>query len=100
MDIEKEELRCTDCRYCLGQDNGYSNFTVEGTEYECLLGMGVEFPVDEWGDGGLKLESAENCNKFSEGNYVWVDVERGDGDLENYSQDPEIKELLKKSQLG
>jgi hypothetical protein len=34
----RENMKCTDCKYCVEQDEGYSNWTVEGTEIDCLLG--------------------------------------------------------------
>jgi hypothetical protein len=88
--------KCTDCKYCIEEDYGYSNYTVEGTDVDCLIGAHPNFPVDRWYGEEPELEYAENCEKFSEGECVQVDCDRDEGNLWNYSDDPEIIELLKK----
>jgi len=40
--------RCCNCRYSLTEDNGYSNWTVEGTDIDCLKKLNPSFPVDAW----------------------------------------------------
>lgn len=86
--------KCTDCRYCIQQDYGYSNWTVEGTDVDCLLKKNPDFPADRFYEETPSLTFAESCNKFSEGGSVYIDVDQEDGALENYSDDLEIKKLL------
>lgn len=87
-------MKCTECKYCVMQDYGYSNYTVEGTMVSCLLDKNPEFPEDRWYNEHITLGYAENCNSFSDGDAVLIDVEMDDGCISEYSDDPEIKELL------
>jgi hypothetical protein len=66
-----------------------------GTDIDCLLHLNTDFPTDEWYGEAKELEFAEQCKRFSEGEPVFVDVDHDDGALENYSNDEEIKELLR-----
>ena len=88
--------KCTDCKYCIKQDEGYSNYTVTGMYIDCLLHLNPDLPTDEWYREAKELDFAEKCERFAEGDPVFVDVDRDDGVLENYSEDEEIKELLRK----
>lgn len=88
-------MKCTDCRYCICQDYGYSNYTVEGTTADCLLHLNPELPHDRFYGETPHLEFAEKCEKFSEGTCVDVDCDQESGPLEVYSEDEEIKELLR-----
>ena len=88
--------KCNACKYHLNQDTGYSNYTVEGRDIYCLLEQNPDLPVDLWYGDEPKLDFAETCASFQPGDGVYVDVDHDDGDLENYSDDPEIKTLLKK----
>lgn len=80
-------ITCDACKYCYYQDYGYSNYTVEGTEANC--------PKDRFYGVHPALKYAESCCGFAPGHPVDVDVDHDDGDLENYSDDPEVKELLR-----
>lgn len=51
--------RCTDCKYCVVHDFGYSNYTVEGTNIECLLNKNPHTPFDHWYGEESKLTYAE-----------------------------------------
>jgi len=86
---------CTDCRYCIEADYGYSNYTVEGTNADCLLDLNPELPKDRFYGEEPALNFANECSKFSPGDSVQVDVDMELGGLEEYSDDPEIKELLR-----
>ncbi len=97
-----EESKCTDCKYCVEEEYGYSNYTVEGTEVDCLLGLNPSLPEDRfWGEEPA-LKFAETCEKFEAG--VGVDIDCDREDLTNsddplssaYAEDPEIKLLLDK----
>jgi hypothetical protein len=92
-------MKCSDCKYHIDEDTGYSNWTVEGTDIDCLLKLNPGLPKDRWYNEDPVLDFANQCEKFVEGPGVEVDVDIGLGDLMNYSDDPEIKELLSKRSL-
>ena len=77
------------------QDDGYSNWTVEGTTANCLLKLNPSFPDDSFYGKAASLQFAQTCSRFSHGDPVTVDVDHEEGELEAYSEDPEIQELLK-----
>jgi len=92
--------KCTNCDYCVLIDEGYSNYTVEGTTAHCLLDKNPGFPVDIFYEEEDALNFAEGCESFSEGQPVSIDVDRDlledyDDSLEAYSDDPTIKNLLR-----
>lgn len=88
-------MKCTDCKYYIEEDYGYSNYTVEGNTSDCLLGLNPGLPKDSFYGEEPSLWFAEKCSSFSAGDGVFVDCERYSGELENYSDDPEVKELLR-----
>lgn len=92
-------MKCTDCKYCIQQDYGYSNYTVEGTSVDCLLNLNPKFPEDRGYGLEPSIDFAASCSRYTAGESVYVDCDQEDGDLENYSNDPEIKELLKSHQV-
>jgi len=87
-------MKCTECKYCVEQDNGYSNYTVEGTESDCLLGKNPDFPRDRWYGKETALDYANKCDVFIEGELSHFDVE-GEITVEDYKDDTEIYNLLK-----
>ena len=90
--------KCTNCRYCLLKDYGYSNYTVEGTDNICLKGLRDEF--DNWyGEEKRNSEFAEKCNEYVTGELVYMDCDmegqhsaKSLGD--SYSNDSEIAALI------
>lgn len=95
-------MKCTNCKYCVEEDYGYSNYTVEGTTVDCLLGLNPKFPEDRfWGEEPA-LKYAEQCKRFTKGTSVSIDCDREDLINYNdplstaYTDDPEIKSLLDK----
>lgn len=89
-------MKCTDCKYCLEQDYGYSNYTVEGTDVDCLLHKNPEFPEDRFYGEEPALLFAKKCDKFTLGDHPVIDVDLDAGKVWEYSDDPEIINLLKK----
>jgi hypothetical protein len=87
-------MKCTDCKYCVLQEYGWSNWTVEGKEADCLLGKNPDFPADNFYTEATELKYAEKCSCFCKGTPVDIDVEREDGFPEGYSDDPYIIVLL------
>lgn len=60
---------CCNCKFFIAQDYGYSNYTVEGTNYDCLLEDFNGFRP-KYGS-----ENAAICPNFSKGEYWHIDVE-------------------------
>ena len=87
--------KCNSCKYAIELDYGYSNYTVEGTTIDCLLHLNPKFPEDRFYGLEPCLLFANECKSFSKGYPVGVDCEQEDGSLENYSDDLEIKNLLR-----
>lgn len=91
---------CMDCRYRLSDDFGYSNYTVEGTTFYCLLKKHPDMPFDEFYGEDKRLKYAEQCGSFVAGEGVYLDCDRED--LKSYddklstayTKDPEIAALL------
>lgn len=81
---------CTDCRYCLLQKEGYSNYTVEGETVHCLLEK--QEPFDRWYGEDERLRFAETCDTFSLGECLEEDVENAVGYPDSI-KDEEIKQL-------
>ena len=89
-------MKCINCKYCVQKDYGYSNWTVEGTEADCLLNLHPNFPIDRFYGDEPELDFAKKCENFTEGESVEIDCDQEGGEVWEYSDDPEIIELLKK----
>ncbi len=88
-----ETYTCESCSNCVLQDSGYSNYTVEGTEFSCLVNAHPNGSFDRWYGENDLLKYAIGCPKYSEGGAILLDVDgewRSDIDLET-------KERLRKA---
>lgn len=93
------KLKCDDCKFCLLEDYGYSNYTVEGTDASCIIDMNPGFPADHrWGESD-ELNWANICPRFKEGYAVAVDVDHESGHILNYVDDPEVRVVLEKEYM-
>lgn len=92
-------MKCADCKFCLLEDYGYSNWTVEGTNANCLLDMNPGFPTDNWYGDAEEHDFANVCPRFKEGEPTHVDVENENGSLLNYAQDHEVYAMLEKQEM-
>lgn len=89
-------MKCNECKFCVLEDYGYSNWTVEGTNADCLLEMNPKLPDDQgWGTSD-SLDFANVCPRFKEGDPIHVDVDHEQGRLLNYAYDGEVKEMLER----
>ena len=71
--------KCSNCSYCLIVDYGYSNYTVEGSDVYCSLGLNPDAPFDRWYGEDKRDTFASTCPKFDETEGpVLIDVERDD----------------------
>ena len=57
---------CENCQLCYAKDFGYSNWTVEGTDWGCY----ADGPFDKLG-----VRAATICEYFTEGDYWRLDVD-------------------------
>lgn len=92
---------CENCRFCLMQDVGYSNYTVEGIDVHCLKRIHPESGFDKWYGGDERLEFAEKCKGYESGTPVCIDVDQEDrvdpkGPLSKFyvTNDDEVAKLL------
>lgn len=72
---------CSNCKYLVVQDYGYSNYTVTDTEYSCLLGV---FEGYGYINTVVEYNVSSECNGFSEGDGWHLDV---DGEDEKPSEE-------------
>lgn len=73
-DFWKGIKTCVDCSRCYQQDFGYSNWTVEGTNYGCYADIWEEDSDDDYFNRFLKYK-AISCPHFSAGDYWELDVD-------------------------
>lgn len=71
---------CMDCKFSISEDYGYSNYTVEGTQFFCGKHAHPEAPFDRFYGDNPKLKFAETCTEFEEGQGIDMDC-----DGENYA---------------
>lgn len=82
--------KCTDCRFHILRDEGYSNYTVEGTSFNCAKGLHPKAPFDNFYAKAPELGFAESCSSFTKGVGIHMDVEH-----ENFDDlTPAQKEVL------
>lgn len=72
-----KKKRCDDCLFAVFKDEGYSNYTVENTDFYCAKKLHPDGKFDRFYGEDKRLEFAENCSGFVAGPPVEVDV---DGD--------------------
>lgn len=92
-------MKCTECKFCIMRDNGYSNYTVEGTDVDCIINLNPAFPVDKWYNTAEDLDFANVCPRFKEGEGIHVDVDHKEGTLLKYTDDAELKEIIEKQMM-
>lgn len=87
--------KCSNCVWCIQEDFGYSNYTVEGTQLYCFQEKNPLMPFDRWYGEDERDRFAENCDMFEEGCGVYIDVDR-EGPEEDYPNTHITLESLKK----
>ena len=92
-------MKCVECKFCVVEDYGYSNWTVEGSDARCLLELSPFLPADNrWGEAE-ELDFANICPRYTAGDPVEIDVDHESGNILNYATDPEVRELIEKELL-
>ena len=87
--------KCTDCKYCVQKQYGHSNYDVEETEAYCLLELNPKLPDYRSCLEEPALNFANRCPRFTSGRGPEIDVEIEFPFPDGYSDDAEIRELLK-----
>lgn len=79
--VEKASRSCSGCVNAFFEDYGYSNYTVEGTTFSCVLGKHPDGSFDRFYGNEPRLAFAAKCNGFVAGEPVELDCEG-----ENYNE--------------
>lgn len=74
-------MTCEDCRFCVLTDYGYSNYTVEGTYFNCAKGLHPDGQFDRWYGEDKRLNYASQCEGFVAGEAIQMDCDREDVEL-------------------
>lgn len=73
---EEDNLNCRQCRFAVFEDYGYSNYTVEGTEFQCAKRLHPQGSFDRFYGENPKLEFAQECRGFEAGEAIDMDVDQ------------------------
>jgi hypothetical protein len=79
-------MKCSDCKYAIFEDVGYSNYTVEGSNFTCSKGNHPDGTFDRFYNAAKELSYAEKCNKFKIGEAIIIKVEKDNLDKLSQSQ--------------
>lgn len=66
---------CNNCYWGCFQDYGYSDYTVEGSDFLCILNQHPNAPFDACVQFDPKFDFAEECSFYKEGETLHVSVE-------------------------
>jgi hypothetical protein len=76
MTEEVQPRTCSDCKFAVFADFGYSNWTTEGTTFTCGVKAHPDGSFDHWYGEEKKLEYAAQCPSFVAGDPIWMDCDR------------------------
>jgi hypothetical protein len=93
-DTSNSTRLCTECKFLVLTDEGYSNWTVENTTAICLHNANPKFPCDSYYGRAPEHKFAAQCEHYAFGTPVHFDVDRDDGAVENYASDAIVKAML------
>lgn len=84
---------CNDCKFGIFKDHGYSNYTVEGTNFTCALKKHPDVTTPEGFDRfygeDARLNYANECPEFFVGDSIHIYVEE-DNEADLTSEQKEI----------
>ena len=89
MEVTTTKRTCSGCRFAVFEDYGYSNYTVEGTEFSCAKRLHPDGSFDRFYGENPKLDYAQRCAGFESGDPVEMDVDQE----EEHELTPEQKEV-------
>lgn len=67
---------CNDCRFAVLEDYGYSNYTVEGTNFGCAKRLHPDGVFDRFYGEDKRLDFGGSCSGFVEGEPLEIDCDR------------------------
>ena len=70
-----ENRKCSECAFAIAVDEGYSNYTVEGTSIYCAKELNPGCPFDRWYGGDASDAFAQSCESYKNGEPAEVDVD-------------------------
>ena len=70
------KISCNDCEFAAFMDYGWSNWTVEGTNFLCMKGAHPDGEFDRWYGEDGRLEFAALCEQFAAGQPFYLDVDQ------------------------
>ncbi|HEY7866536.1 MAG TPA: hypothetical protein VIC51_11100 [Psychromonas sp.] len=86
---------CNDCRYAVNHEDGYSNYTVTGIDFTCLLNKHPDNGFDVWYGESKELSQADKCGSYtySENAPAYFDVDGEINPEEAFCGDSELIEM-------
>ena len=69
-------MNCNECKFAILEDYGYSNYTVEGTNFRCGINKHPDGVFDHFYGEEKKLEYASDCPFFVVGEAIQIDCEQ------------------------
>ena len=72
---------CNACKYAIFKEEGYSNYTVEGTTFYCFKQRHPEAPFDRFYGDDKRLNYAQLCISYRHGQPIDMDVDQTDYNL-------------------
>jgi hypothetical protein len=66
---------CNSCKFAIFEDYGYSNYTVEGTEFFCAKKLNPNGNFDRFYGKAKELEHGSICSGYVEGETIKIDVD-------------------------
>lgn len=79
--MSEEKKSCASCIFCTHKDYGYSNYTVLGTNVECLFGLMSSDDEDE-AKLAAAVATAETCPHFTPGTGMYLDCDGEDDEAQ------------------
>jgi hypothetical protein len=77
---------CTECKYAIMEDEGYSNYTVEGRYFSCAKALHPDGGFDAWYGTDDRFNYGAECPGFVFGMPVFLEVEWEDAELTDEEQ--------------
>lgn len=90
---------CSKCIYAIMRDHGYSNYTVEGTTFICSKALHPEGSFDRFFGENPRLDFADQCSGYEEGEPVELDVDGEWRDSQEIMTHPAIKIMVVRGTL-
>lgn len=70
------ERSCRTCTFAVFVDYGYSNYTVEGTSFNCANGRHPDGSFDRGWNIDPRLDYGKKCKGYAAGDPIEMDVDR------------------------